>query len=183
MNQITWTKEPETWQIGNRQHYKHRVYNIGPLWLNTLNYCISICLKPAFPVSILQYSVKTVPHYSYSQSHPPISRVSESFQNVFFFFATHTHWWPQKREKVIFTSKMFQLVPFFFLSFICNTFLHCCIKLVACERSLWSVSDWLWYLPCIFFVIGFCFESHHYSRLQRKLGRDSSFWGSRKIAF
>lgn len=42
-------------------------------------------------------------------------------------------------------------------------FLHCCIKLVACERSLWSLTDCLWYRPCIFFVpvIGFPFEDSH----------------------
>lgn len=39
-------------------------------------------------------------------------------------------------------------------------FLHCCIKLVAYERSLWSLSDCLWYLPFISFVpvIGFWCE-------------------------
>lgn len=49
--------------------------------------------------------------------------------------------------------------------------LHCCIKLVACERSLCSFSDCLWYLPCIFFlpVIGFWFKDSYFcSCLQRK---------------
>lgn len=54
-------------------------------------------------------------------------------------------------------------------------FLHCCIKLVACERSLWFLSDCLWYLPCIFFVpvIAFWFEdSQDYGWLKTSVCRE-----------
>lgn len=77
---------------------------------------------------------------------------------------------PSKRKHWFLPQKRFNHGHFSSSLSYAILFLHCCIKLVACERSLWSLTDCLWYLPCIFFVPvrDFWFEdSHDCSSLQR----------------